>query len=96
MFLLVRMSPIHDGFDVIAIRVQHECGVIAGMVRARTGSAVVSAAGGERGCMERLHGIVACEQMPLTSADLAMLTPKPAAVFGVTDEHLAQLCAKYL
>ena len=28
--------------------------------------------------------------------DLAMLTPKPAAVFGVTDEHLAQLCAKYL
>lgn len=38
-------------------------------------------------------GIVACEQMPLTSADLAMLTPKPAAVFGVTDEHLAQLCA---
>ena len=33
-------------------------------------------------------GIVACEQMPLTSADLAMLTPKPAAVFGVTDEHL--------
>ena len=25
-----------------------------------------------------------------------MLTPKPAAVFGVTDEHLAQLCAKYL
>lgn len=24
-------------------------------------------------------GIVACEQMPLTSADLAMLTPKPAA-----------------
>ena len=38
----------------------------------------------------------ACEQMLLTSADLAMLTPKPAAVFGVTDEHLAQLCAKYL
>ena len=42
------------------------------------------------------HMKVACEQMPLTSADLAMLTPKPAAVFGVTDEHLAQLCAKYL
>ena len=59
MFLLVRMSPIHDGFDVIAIRVQHECGVIAGMVRARTGSAVVSAAGGESGCMERLHGLLA-------------------------------------
>ena len=41
-------------------------------------------------------GIVACEQMPLTSAELAMLTPKPAAVFGITDEHLAQLCAKHL
>ena len=27
-------------------------------------------------------GIVACEQMPLTSADLAMLTPKPAAVLN--------------
>ena len=62
MFLLVRMSPIHDGFDVIAIRVQHECGVIAGMVRARTGSAVVSAAGGERGCMERLHGLLTVSQ----------------------------------
>ena len=42
------------------------------------------------------EGIVACEQMPLTSAELAMLTPKPAAVFGITDEHLAQLCAKHL
>ena len=42
------------------------------------------------------EGIVACEQMPLTTADLAMLTPKPAAVFGITDEHLAQLCAKHL
>ena len=42
------------------------------------------------------EGIVACEQIPLTSAQLAMLTPKPAAVFGITDEHLAQLCAKHL
>ena len=32
----------------------------------------------------------------LTTADLAMLTPKPAAVFGITDEHLAQLCVKHL
>jgi|GEM_PF-4744122 len=29
-------------------------------------------------------------------APLPVLPPKPAAVFGVTDEHLAQLCAKYL
>ena len=48
------------------------------------------------------HMKEACEGLPLpeviakASADLAMLTPKPAAVFGVTDEHLAQLCAKYL
>ena len=45
---------------------------------------------------EACEGIVACEQIPLTSAQLAMLTPKPAAVFGITDEHLAQLCAKHL
>ena len=42
------------------------------------------------------EGVVACEQMPLTSADLVMLTPKPAAVFGITDENLAQLCVKHL
>ena len=45
---------------------------------------------------EACEGIVACEQIPLTSAQLDMLTPKPAAVFGITDEHLAQLCAKHL
>ena len=44
---------------------------------------------------EACEGIVACEQIPLTSAQLAMLTPEPAAVFGSTDEHLAQLCAKH-
>ncbi len=38
-------------------------------------------------------GIVACEQMPLTSADLAMLTPKPAAEFVGTDELHALVCA---
>ena len=42
------------------------------------------------------EGIVPCRRMPLTSAQLAMLTPKPAAVFGVMDEHLAQLCAQHL
>lgn len=42
------------------------------------------------------EGVVACEQMPLTTVQLAMLTPKPAAVFGVTDEHLARLCADHL
>ena len=30
------------------------------------------------------------------TADLVMLTPKPAAVFGITDENLAQLCVKHL
>ena len=42
------------------------------------------------------EGVVPCRRMPLTTADLAVLTPKPAAVFGITDEHLAQLCAKHL
>ena len=45
---------------------------------------------------EACEGIVACEQIPVASAQLARLTPKPAAVFGITDEHLAQLCAKHL
>ena len=43
---------------------------------------------------EACEGIVACEQIPLTSAQLAMLTPKPAAVFGITDEHLAAAAAQ--
>ena len=34
--------------------------------------------------------------MPLKGEDLRMLTPKPAAVFAVTDENLAHLCAGYL
>lgn len=42
------------------------------------------------------EGIVACEAMPLTSSQLSLLTPKPAAVFAVTDENLARLCAKHL
>lgn len=41
-------------------------------------------------------GLAPCEVMPLTGAELAMLTPRPAAVFGVTDENLARLCAKQL
>jgi len=36
-----------------------------------------------------------CRRMPLTMAQLAALTPKPTAVFGVTDPHLAELCAKH-
>ena len=34
--------------------------------------------------------------MPLTIAQLSALTPRPAAVFAVTDENLARLCAKHL
>lgn len=39
--------------------------------------------------------IVPCAEMPLSGDDLRMLTPKPAAVFAVTDENLARLCAKH-
>ncbi|MGN0983564.1 MAG: L7Ae/L30e/S12e/Gadd45 family ribosomal protein [Gemmiger sp.] len=42
------------------------------------------------------EGIVACRRMPLDTARLAFLTPKPAAVFGVTDENLARLCLSHL
>ena len=39
---------------------------------------------------------IPCAVMPLKGEDLRMLTPKPAAVFAVTDENLAHLCAGYL
>lgn len=42
------------------------------------------------------EGYVPCRQMPLTSQQLSDLTRRPSAVFAVTDEHLAQLCAKHL
>ena len=42
------------------------------------------------------RGVIPCAVMPLKSEDLRMLTPKPAAVFAVTDENLAHLCAGYL
>ena len=40
--------------------------------------------------------LVECRAMPLTIAQLSALTPRPAAVFAVTDENLARLCAKHL
>lgn len=42
------------------------------------------------------EGLVPCRVMPLTAGQLADLTPKPAAVFGVTDENLARLCLSHL
>ncbi|MEE0800226.1 MAG: 50S ribosomal protein L7ae [Gemmiger sp.] len=41
-------------------------------------------------------GLVRCAVMPLSTQELRMLTPKPAAVFAVTDENFARLCAKHL
>ncbi|MGN0651972.1 MAG: L7Ae/L30e/S12e/Gadd45 family ribosomal protein [Gemmiger sp.] len=45
---------------------------------------------------ETCEGIVPCRVMQLSTGDLRMLTPKPAAVFAVTDENFARLCAKHL
>ena len=42
------------------------------------------------------QGVVPCRVMPLSTGELRMLTPKPAAVFAVTDENFARLCAKHL
>ncbi len=39
---------------------------------------------------------VPCRTLPLTAADLSALTPRPAAVFAVTDQNLARLCGKHL
>src|SRR5690606_22862496 len=41
-----------DGLDVVAVGIEDEGGVVAGMVWARTGAAVVGAAAGERGPVE--------------------------------------------
>lgn len=46
--------------------------------------------------MDTCEGTVACEVMPLTGEELALLTPRPAAVFAVTEANLARLCANYL
>ena len=45
---------------------------------------------------ETCEGIVPCRVMQLSTGELRMLTPKPAAVFAVTDENFARLCAKHL
>lgn len=49
--------PVDDGLDVVAVRIQHECGIVPRMIRARSRSAVVSAADGERRGMEIPHGL---------------------------------------
>ena len=47
------------GFDVVAFRIMHESGIIGrAVVRARAGFAVVGAAVGKAGLIERLHGII--------------------------------------
>ncbi len=42
------MRPINDGFDIVAVRVEHKRRVISAMIGARSGSAVVAPAGGKR------------------------------------------------
>lgn len=37
-----------------------------------------------------------CRTLPLTGAALSMLTPRPAAVFAVTDPNFARLCGTHL
>lgn len=49
--------PVDDGLDVVAVRIQHECGIVPRMIRARSRSAVVSAADGACRGMETPHGL---------------------------------------
>jgi len=52
------LAVIHR-FDIIAVRVEHKGGVVAGMIMALTGGAVVLAAVGQRRLIEaRHHGVV--------------------------------------
>ena len=43
------------GFDVVAIRIENECGVVARVVRALAGRPVFTAPGSQRGTVERVH-----------------------------------------
>ena len=45
---------------------------------------------------ELCAGRVSFAAMPLTAAALSALTPRPAAVYAVTDQNLARLCGKHL
>src|SRR5271155_4694784 len=45
-----------NGLDVVAVGIEHERAVVVGMIlRAQTGSAVVAAAGGNRGLVKVVH-----------------------------------------
>jgi hypothetical protein len=46
-----------DGLDVVAVRVEDVCTVVAGMVVALAGGAVVPPAGRERGLVEAPDGL---------------------------------------
>ncbi len=37
-----------------------------------------------------------CQTIPFSAAQLAPLTPRPTAVYAVTDANLARLCVKHL
>ena len=42
-----------DGFDIVSIRVEHECPVVlAGVLRSQARGSVVAASRGKRGCVE--------------------------------------------
>src|SRR5690348_11553677 len=53
---LLRFAVEHD-FDVVAIGIQHEGAVVAGMILALAGRAEVAAARREGGMIEALHGL---------------------------------------
>lgn len=42
------------------------------------------------------HGAVPLRTLPLAGEALAAVTARPAAVFAVTDQNLARLCARHL
>ena len=46
-----------DGFDVVAVRVEQEGGVIAGMIRPYPRPAIVAAAGGKSRLIHTVRGI---------------------------------------
>lgn len=56
-------------FDVVAVRIQHERAVVAGMIRAQPGRTIVTTTVGQGRRVERIdHGAVACLECQVMAA----------------------------
>ena len=81
-----------NGLDVVAVGVEHEGGVIAGVIGAQAGGAVVGAAGGEAGMIKGLDlGVVGGLEREVDAAGRGALGVAAARLLGMdTNRSSAQ------